>query len=387
MTNHSRRLGALVWLGALAAAGATRAIGNDDILIDASSGPSCRKCSIELTRVVSLGRRNDAEFPTFRTISTVVRDRAGGYVVKSGSSETSILVYGPTGSLLRTLGRAGGGPGEYRSIDAIAAGLADSVLVYHSGLRLTVLTPELQFGRIETLPEIVVGLGVPFPDGSMMIPYLGHLPPRPGLPLHMVSPDGQFIRSFGAEHPQIDPRCAVCSRRFVTASVQPGTFWSHPINAYVLEKWDTAGKLERRISVIGSPWFRSWADRSRTTASPLYVRPVPELRSLFEDQQRRLWVTGVVAAADWHEEAPPEVRLPTDNRGRLPAEHALPRILDGKYTTQVDVLDPASRRVVATARFEHVVLHDMGDGYFYSIREDPTDGFAILDIWRLQLVG
>lgn len=67
-------------------------------------------------------------------VSSVVRLPNGHFAV-SMTKPIEVRLYDPRGRLLRRLGRAGGGPGEYQSSATVRAWRGDSVLVWSSGTR------------------------------------------------------------------------------------------------------------------------------------------------------------------------------------------------------------------------------------------------------------
>jgi hypothetical protein len=60
-----------------------------------------------------------------------------------------------------------------------------------------------------------------------------------------------------------------------------------------------------------------------------------------------------------------------------------PRI-EKHLATTIDILDPASRRVVTSRNLEGIVLTLLSPELGFTIRTDPIDGFAIFDVWRMR---
>ncbi|MCI0435420.1 MAG: 6-bladed beta-propeller, partial [Gemmatimonadetes bacterium] len=66
----------------------------------------------------------------------------------------NVLVFDSTGSHVRTLGRAGEGPGEFRFPATVGIGVDDSVRVFDSQLwRVTVFAPTDSLIRVESVPQ------------------------------------------------------------------------------------------------------------------------------------------------------------------------------------------------------------------------------------------
>jgi hypothetical protein len=354
------------------------------ITIDGARGPSCSGCTIEMTRVATLGKPDDPEWGAFG--GAVIPGRGGQFLLRS-AQKAHILVYDSTGRLLRTVGRRGQGPGEFGDIALIAPGLADSLIVHHDGWRISVLTPTLEYARSMTIADMAISASAPLSNGRLVIPNLGRMPGRPRQPLHLVSATGQYVKAFGAERPvEADPNCEVCSWRSVARSRSNGTFWSFSANAYVIEQWDTAGTLRRSISVGGSTWFAPWNTHPQGSPSALRVRPLTKIQSVAEDAQGRVWVGGVGPATNWKADPPPPATVPAPSaRAPVPSDPTRKMVLDEKYASVIEVLDPVSRRVVVSRRIEGLVVRLISAEYAYTVREDPTDGFAVFDVWRLQI--
>ena len=96
--------------------------------------------SIDPTPVVDLGSADAAREYQFQNIVDAVRLPDGGYAV-ADNGRLQVLFYDAAGRYRATAGRKGGGPGEFRWVQALAV-TGDSVLVYDPELgRLTLLAP------------------------------------------------------------------------------------------------------------------------------------------------------------------------------------------------------------------------------------------------------
>jgi hypothetical protein len=78
----------------------------------------CGGCEIQLEPTVTFG---DDEGPGMVSSRTVVaKDARGRYLVSDELSSSRLIVFSARGELLRTVGRSGGGAGEYGRIWQIA---------------------------------------------------------------------------------------------------------------------------------------------------------------------------------------------------------------------------------------------------------------------------
>ncbi len=82
---------------------------------------TCGDCVITLDTVVTIGGLDGPGLHVVTLMSHVALNRLGRILV-SGTRQSEISVFDSTGKFLRTLGREGEGPGEYRSIRHIGVG-------------------------------------------------------------------------------------------------------------------------------------------------------------------------------------------------------------------------------------------------------------------------
>lgn len=119
----------------------------------ASQGRPCRDCVIA-THVVRLEIDKASPSVVADAFTEILRLTTGEYIVGPVNSGRGIAVFASSGRFLRTVGRSGGGPGEFKTITRIFKGAGDSTLVYDAGTRrLSVLSPTLTFVRSIPLPD------------------------------------------------------------------------------------------------------------------------------------------------------------------------------------------------------------------------------------------
>ncbi|UCG87586.1 MAG: 6-bladed beta-propeller [Gemmatimonadota bacterium] len=101
--------------------------------------------------------------------SSSVRLTDGTIVIANGGTH-ELRWYDATGTFVRSVGRRGGGPGEFTALDNIAVLRGDSIVAYDSeGNRISVFSPVGEFARSATLQGprgFMVGA---FADGSVVI--------------------------------------------------------------------------------------------------------------------------------------------------------------------------------------------------------------------------
>jgi hypothetical protein len=177
----------------------------------------------------------------------------------------------------------------------------------------------------------------------------------------------------------------MCTRRVLAGSVQQNHLWLARTNAYELGLWSAAGAPIKSVEVLNSPWMTSWTQSTPTQSRTEPPRPV--VRAVTEDATRQLWVLGSRAIANWT--PPPPAAGVTRPGGRGPVTGGPGAAADPERVRRnvsvVEVLDPGTRRVVATQYFQGRSLRMLSAGLFAEARES-SGGVAIWDILQATLV-
>lgn len=159
---------------------------------------------------IPLTERATIKSETLNQVDDAIVLSTGEVAVPNNHSE--ILVFGPQGDLRRTIGRSGGGPGEFRFLMTIVGLDDDRILTWDPAqARITVFRPDGDFDYTTTPQGVDLariratfvgafgdgsfvledrsgsGAGVDVPDGlrSDTIPYL------------LFAPSGAFVRTLG----------------------------------------------------------------------------------------------------------------------------------------------------------------------------------------------
>ena len=156
---------------------------------------TCGDCVITLDTVVTIGGLSGPGLHVIDRFSGVAVDRRGRFLI-NGSGPPEISVFDSTGKFLRTVGRRGEGPGEYRSIRHIAVG-PQYIHVFDFRAGRTMLDHDFAVVRTDRFPgaidysvvrsddEVVFAADVPTPES------VGHQ-------LHVLRPSGELV-SYGYE--------------------------------------------------------------------------------------------------------------------------------------------------------------------------------------------
>lgn len=339
-----------------------------DVVID--SRISCPSCSIQVSRVGTLGGPSSRDRITGPPwIAT--RLRSGNYLIKNQDDGGELNLFDRSGRWLRQIGRPGGGPGEYRDVSAVELVAGDSIWIFDPpNSRITVLSPE--FDVVRTLPlGVYVESAVVFPPGSAVVNAQFR---SAGFPLHLVGRNMAPTTSFGSEDPVHGAEAFVLNRRRLARGAGP-TVWSAHYQAFIIEQYDIAERLHRRI-IRDADWFGPQAiSRDITPDQP----PLPKITSIrFDSTTHHLWIAILVAAPDHHLAFGPQ---PQQIEGRplhpVVAHHAL-------YDSIIEVIDVRRGFVIARHRIPDMFVRWSGGDEFVTYRQDDS-GIPLLSIWRARL--
>ncbi len=234
----------------------------------------------------------------------------------AGSSE--VRLYDPEGKLISKIGRAGGGPEEFRSLGKLVRAAGDSVVVFDAASRrVSVLDRDGRVARTFTPHAATAGarLAGVLDNGSFVFGVPLALPPRAGLSRDtiaylLVSPDGSVadtlgIAPGGQQFQQANGNhVARLSLPFgpTAAAIAGGErIVFGATDRYELHEYGPDGSATRilRRKVVPQP-FTNAHDRQATEGFPPQIaarlaevpRPaqVPVFASMLMDGQNNLWV-------------------------------------------------------------------------------------------------
>ncbi len=327
--------------------------------------PAC-DCSLVLDHVVDLG---DAVGPgtLLGMVRTVRQGPNGDYFVLSwGAAE--ITRFDKSGRALDPVGREGEGPGEFKHVAGIWF-VGDSIVVFDRGLgRLTVLRPDLSVAR--TAPLAGATRDIAWLDGQGFVLNGRFVGPR-GIPLHLVTPEGEHVRSFGGE--AID-RFAPPDAWIRSVAAVDGLVWAAPENSYRLEAWTADGRHLRTLERVEA-WFPPKV--VRTWGGP--DQPIdPRVIDITSDAGGRLRVAILKASRHW------AVRLPAPlPNARGEPIHPVPPGT-GLFETRIEIIDPSTERMIAFGTFEVEAFGFVDPEHVFTYAEDEI-GNPTVSVWRLRL--
>ncbi len=347
--------------------------GNGQQTVHIREPASCAGCQIRLELSVTLdgGRSADVGEPL-----TMGRLSDGRWLLNTMTVANAIAVFDSIGTHRRTIGRPGGGPGEFRIVGKFRVDRTDTVRVFDIGQRrMTILSPSLQVVSSRPVEVLRTGDLEVLPDGRIItaqnIPNVS----RAGLPLHLVGIDGKIARSFGAENPEYRREDSQLMWRTI-APAGGDRVWAAHLAKYVLELWDFEGRKLREL-VRDVPWFEPQNHFGFRNDDP-GARPTPGILDLRMDSSGNLWVVVLVADENW-KSGLGNVRGMYGRQTRGVSDE------NAYYDSIIDVIDPATGRLIASQRFDQR-LQWVGETEYASSYRQNGAGVPFVDVFRVTLI-
>ena len=332
--------------------------------------PTCPRCTIEARVVATIGT---ADGPGALSGSRfVLADGRNRYW--TFTHDELPVVFDEKGSFVRQIGRMGPGPGELEAPMSAMLLPGDSVLVFGRG-QATLVGPDFVAGRTIRLPgQLIDGVPIGWPSAIMYGPGM-RLPAARELPLHRVTFDGPLATAtshFGWRDTSAMRGPFGPPQQLSPASA--GGAWAAEVERYRITRWTADGEavviLQRKPD-----WF---ADRGGRWGSPT-TPPSPGIAGVREDSQTGyLWVFLNTPAPTWREAWPPTRPGAMEVSSRSIAREKL-------YTTTIEVLDPATRTVIATGSLKDMVTNTLPGNRVATYVVD-ADGIPHINIVALALV-
>jgi hypothetical protein len=336
--------------------------------------PACQTCRIRLDKELSIGDLDGpGALPGQPWAVVRTSDRI---LVTAGFNPTEILVFDQEGAFVETIGRAGDGPGEYRSATALVVMPGDTIRVFDRSLgRQTVLSPG--FEVIETLNiQMPATRAWRLDSKTMLVNGMGLSRAGMPQPLHVLQLDGTITDSFGAERleqlMQVYGPHPVLFTRHATPNPDGG-FWSVPLNEYRIELRAYDGSV---IQVVGRQpsWFPPWEMQPQVSPDQ---PPVPRVGGIAATLEGDLIALILVPADDWRE-ALGEGR---PGRGGTTFYRWDPL---RAYDTVIEYIDPKAGQLLTAHKIPFMLHGFLDSGTVYAYAEDES-GNPRLDLYRLAL--
>ena len=341
----------------------------DGCILD-TEAPLCDDC-IEFAHVTRLG--SDALGPGYLVeMESVVRDGHGNFWVGQGEE---IKIFDPDGAFLRTVGRHGDGPMEFRRAAPMHVDASGRVHVFDTrNLRVSLIGQDWTLVEERKLPTSV-SAEAPLDDGERYVVQasIGE-PESEGLPLHIIDGTG-VLKSFGAGDDPNTESPESLPLDFQLAVGPDGRVFAARMAEYVIEAWSREGA--RLGALRGEPQLNT--DTS-FQEFPSPDNPPPSfIADVHADPDGMLWVSLAVRRPGWLDSF---MQIAGDGAEDIPAE-AAEDILAGIYQGRLDVIDLAACTMIASQLHDRVLM---------LLRERTVAGLGFtelgsfaLDVMRVRL--
>ena len=166
-------------------------------------------------------------------------------------------------------------------------------------------------------------------------------------------------------------------RRVLSSPHEKATVWSSRGTRYRLEEWDKSGQLLTAID-REVEWFEPWTQPPARNARE---QPPPSTAiDIEEDREGRLWSLVSVADEDW-------LPLPPGGGTSDGLTFTTMEQRNRLHDTMIEVIDPGSGRLLASARIDEHLLGFAGRGIVYSYIEDELGQRPRFVLQRLAFVS
>ena len=319
---------------------------------------TCAECVITLDTVVTIGGLDGPGLDVVSMFSSVAVDRRGRVLV---SGETEISVFDSTGGFLRTVGRRGEGPGEYRSISHVAVGPRYiHVFEYHEGR--TMLDHDFQVVRIDRFPGQILSAAVVSDDVVVFVADVP-TPASVGHQLHILRPSGE-LATHGYDGGVYSSELAPWATTSTAVAGRGETVWAVPREVNRLVRWDLSPEPK-----VGRVFERRVAEFDEGGDA---FMPATLGSAMLDD--RGLWLTWHTADPDWTGPPPSLETL-------RPSTFAVDELRDG----WVDLVDPATGRTHARYHQDNALGKFVAGSRYVVDYEETEAGVPFIHIMEPRL--
>lgn len=331
---------------------------------------ACAECRISAVPLTTLGSF-DGPGALEGGVTRAFRDSAGRYFVHRVYGPV-IDVFSADGRHIRTIGRQGDGPGEFREIARLKITAGDSLRVLDGARSVQlVFSPELDFVREFRLAVPPRESSDILQDGSVVINAPIRSPELVGSPVHRLDHAGRRIESIGGTSALFRPDVPYFDSRAVTAAHNGGV-WIGYRNRYQVEHWIES---ERSMWVRADrTWFPDWHVPTQRSFNPATDAPRPYLQTIWEDADGLIWTGTLVAGPRWRDaidrDGPHGVRVLDDAIYR----HTIIETLDSERGLVL-------ARITLPGTLSYVGANAVG-GIFQS-----DEGVPFFHVWQLHFTS
>jgi hypothetical protein len=334
------------------------------VTVDAGQRPArCRTdCTIGKQSVVTLSGVEalvrDARPRATIIGAMVVRDSRGRYVAVSGDFR-QLLIFDAAGKLLDSPRPT------YGRIVSLFVDRTGAVQAYDSSSG-SLLTFDGNY-QVKTKTELPHTPALLLGGDRFLVASQIPTPALVGHPLHVMSKDGNIVRSFGADGSPFRSADTLKNGRAVCLNPD-GTIWSIASGGRLLERWDTASGRRPSQVTVKSTWFR---ESSRPAPQGQVANPI--ILTIWAEEDL-VWILYRVPDPQWIPRPRPERELAAQG------ENA-----DLRSDWVLEAVRSDTGSVVAMKNFDRILLRR--DGSFAIASEaGSASGTGRVELWKPILV-
>ena len=336
------------------------------------SDVSCKTCAVRVSKVATLDDSVVGGPPL-----TIARDPQGNiyYVDQVGGL---LKVFASNGRFIRVVGRRGEGPGEYRRIRNVLPGKSGLIEILDNELaRRSVFSPTGDFIRSSRAPSGGAGLpAVILPNDEVVVNTVGRGPDEVGFALQRFDSTGK--RNLMFDEGPFDTRNPWRQRRVLWGRPN-GELWVGQPYRFAIDLYETNLKARKLSFIRVADWLPTTEPTEQPSDGVLDQPPTPRLAAIWEDPEGLVWLYFVVQSPRW-KPGPHTPKEALDKKSR-----PRPEITDRpRFDSIVEVLDVASRRLLARTRMEGPLGLAFAGGFFLKYGEAPG-GEPEATIFRVTL--
>lgn len=328
-------------------------------VIQVSDRLSCHDCSIVLDTVATIGGLlgPGVEFVTSSSIAAV--DRLGRLLVAAQPFGTSIAVFNQQGGFLRTVGREGGGPGEFRNITRIDVD-DEFIYVFDLAKGRILLDHDFNIVRTDAFRGYVTS-SIPLGGGSIAVAAILPTPDAVGHPFHIIAANGETA-SFGD-----DGSTYVGGELGKVLGGSTDALWVAEERRNRLTRWGWGPPIKAQLTFDRRSF---WFDRDNPEG---FSWPRSLIRAL-RVEGSTIWVVGHAPDPAW-----------TDRHTR---SAPIPRVSPTKiYDGWIEVVDASTGATLARRQMDELILgFAAGRETLVLIYEEGDDGVPFIRLARSRLV-
>lgn len=309
----------------------------------------CPSCAIVLDTVTTL------EHVFMSGAQRAIARSPSGTLYVLDRTDGLLRAFGGDGRYLMTVGRKGGGPGEYENIRNVMVGRDGSVHVLDGMLgRHTVFGENGSYVRSHTVP-IGAGLGQPAvlrTDGAIAVNAVAITGAADSVnTVHLVDSLGNRI--IALDNAPFGPSTQWRQWRHLWLRENDWLLVARPYSLRI-DVYDAGMTRQRTITRVAE-WFPT-SEPDHEPSAGIFDEPyTPRLDAIWEDETGLLWLAMSVPARDWT----PSARRPRPGHPEYAELAGRPRA-----EVVVEVLDLERQTVLAHARFKRFLGVDFGGGFF-----------------------